>query len=1374
MPDTGRRTEKSATAEQAFKAFFERSPIAKIRYDAHGYPTDINSAAATLLGVADATAIAHISLFSTPRISDADKNKLSQGKATRYEQRYDFDEIKRRGDFLTTRSGVSFLDVHVIPISAQAGVIKEYIGEFVDITDRKDAEGEIASIAKFPEENPNPVLRLAPDGAVLFANEASKTLLQDERGSFDQLRGAIARTHRAGKVATLDLTVGTRDFLFTLVPLAEGYVNVYGTDISERTRAEDALREAHEEVQALNEELHSTNEELRVANQELEYRVQERTEELASMNEELRATNEELISTNDQLQHETAFRTEAEVVMRHHAERLEILNRIITLADKATDVRSYVKAILDIFVDQLGFDGAVLRFLNGDVVELYEARGLAPQKVAELQREAVTTPPLDHIYVGQPYFADDERNLPSSLSSATLAVGIPLIASGKVIGNFNLGGRNARSLSDTQKDALVAIGHEAGTVIARLQAENEALRRATMLDNANDAIVTWDDDDLITYWNDGAERLYGWARDEALGRNVHTLLQTTFPHSLKRIKSMLNKTGIWQGELTHVTRAGTTVVVESHMSRQQAGDRSGTTLEINADITSRKLAERQARAASLYARSLIEASVDPLVTISAEGKINDVNKATEDVTGYSREELIGSDFSSYFTEPSKADVGYKQVFAKGVVRDYPLAIRHKSGTITDVLYNATVFADERGNVQGVFAAARDVTDRKRAQRQVQAAARYARELIEASLDPLVTISADGKITDVNKATEEVTGYPRDELIGSDFSEYFTEPDKAREGYQQAFSDGVVRDYALAIRHKSGRVTDVLYNATVYEGEDGIVQGVFAAARDVTAQKHAEAALRESHERVEALNEQLHALNEELQKYSRGLEELVEERTVQLAKSEEEFRTLFDKSSIAQIRYDAKGLPIRMNNAAVTLLGVHDVGEISHRSLFSDRQVPQEDLDRLREGYPLHAEQVCDFPAIREGGLYPTTRSDVIQIDCYVLPLVNPAGTVVEGYLLQFVDITQRKKAEEALKASEQQYRTLVETANSAIFTLDTEGTITYVNEYGAGALGYTPDELIGQNVMVIVPETESSGRDMRPYIDDIVAHPDEHSASVNENITKDGKRLWFNWVNKALIDEEGHHIGHLTMGYDITEQIRAEDALRDAQRLAGIGETAAMIGHDLRNPLQGLQYIIDLQKMRFDRTPPEERDATDWRKAAESFDRIGEQIFYMDKIVGDLQDYARPLQPQVERISLSNLIEDVLEQVPHDSNVWITTSIKGIHIEADRHFMHRAFANLILNAVQALPEGGTVTITGSTTDHEVVVTIHDTGVGIPAEVQEKLFSPLVTGKAKGTGLGLAVVKRIIDAHRGTIEFASEEGNGTTFTVTLPVSSAKIS
>jgi len=251
--------------------------------------------------------------------------------------------------------------------------------------------------------------------------------------------------------------------------------------------------------------------------------------------------------------------------------------------------------------------------------------------------------------------------------------------------------------------------------------------------------------------------------------------------------------------------------------------------------------------ASQYARSLIEASTDPLVTISPEGKITDVNEASVKVTGVSRAKLIGTDFSDYFTEPEKARYGYKKVFEKSFVSDYPLTIRHKNGKLTDVLYNASVYKDDKGNVLGVFAAARDVTAQK-------LLSKYSLSLIEASRDPLVTINTEGKITDMNQATAKITGLTRKELTGTDFFDYFTEPQKAREVYQEVFAKSSVADSPLTLRHKDGKLTDVLFNGSVYKDDRGNVLGVVIVARDVTAQKKLERDVAEREKGLERLVE----------------------------------------------------------------------------------------------------------------------------------------------------------------------------------------------------------------------------------------------------------------------------------------------------------------------------------------------------------------------------------------------------------------------------------------------------------------------------------------------------------------------------------------
>jgi PAS domain S-box-containing protein len=187
------------------------------------------------------------------------------------------------------------------------------------------------------------------------------------------------------------------------------------------------------------------------------------------------------------------------------------------------------------------------------------------------------------------------------------------------------------------------------------------------------------------------------------------------------------------------------------------------------------------------------------------------------------------------------------------------------------MYNAALYRDEGGEVLGVFATARDISERKRAERAVRRASAYNRSLLEASVDPLVTIAGDGKITDVNNATEKATGLSRQELIGTDFSNYFTEPARARAGYQQVFREGSVQDYELEIRHRDGHTTPVFYNGAVYRDDQGDVVGVLAVARDITERKRAEAEIRKLNEdlerRVRERTAELEASNRELEAFA---------------------------------------------------------------------------------------------------------------------------------------------------------------------------------------------------------------------------------------------------------------------------------------------------------------------------------------------------------------------------------------------------------------------------------------------------------------------------------------------------------------------------
>ena len=236
------------------------------------------------------------------------------------------------------------------------------------------------------------------------------------------------------------------------------------------------------------------------------------------------------------------------------------------------------------------------------------------------------------------------------------------------------------------------------------------------------------------------------------------------------------------------------------------------------------------------------------------GKITFFSQRAFEITGFTPEELEkGLNMLSFVIpeERERAKENMKKSIAGEVRKDNEYTLFKKDGTTYPALVRTSPIISEN-KVTGLRGLVVDMTERKKTEDKILFASLYSRSLIEASLDPLVTISKEGKITDVNKATEVVTGCSREELIGSDFSVYFTEQEEARAGYRKVFTEGLVKDYPLAIKHKSGRITNVLYNAAIYRNPQGEIEGVFAAARDITERKKTEEALSQERNKLESV------------------------------------------------------------------------------------------------------------------------------------------------------------------------------------------------------------------------------------------------------------------------------------------------------------------------------------------------------------------------------------------------------------------------------------------------------------------------------------------------------------------------------------------
>lgn len=298
----------------------------------------------------------------------------------------------------------------------------------------------------------------------------------------------------------------------------------------------------------------------------------------------------------------------------------------------------------------------------------------------------------------------------------------------------DLKARGTLSDDDSALDGVMAgvniLGEELEAAVAENKKAKESLLQAldyarTLIRSSPDGILAVGRDLRITEWNLLMEQMFGKLREQAIGLALDEIPFMLETGEAARVRAGLDGQSIQQREFPYrIPGADKERFFESLMAplRNHTGPIHGAVLRIR-DITERKWADEQLRRASLYARSLIEAGLDPLVTISVEGKIMDSNAAATRGTGVPRELLIGSDFSEYFTDPDRARAGYQEAFTQGVVRNYPLTMRHVSGKLTEVLYNASMYHTEKNEVAGVLAVARDISERKRAEQAEELARR---------------------------------------------------------------------------------------------------------------------------------------------------------------------------------------------------------------------------------------------------------------------------------------------------------------------------------------------------------------------------------------------------------------------------------------------------------------------------------------------------------------------------------------------------------------------------------------------------------------------------------------------------------------------------
>ncbi|MGZ4924855.1 MAG: sensor histidine kinase [Halobacteriota archaeon] len=256
--------------------------------------------------------------------------------------------------------------------------------------------------------------------------------------------------------------------------------------------------------------------------------------------------------------------------------------------------------------------------------------------------------------------------------------------------------------------------------------------------------------------------------------------------------------------------------------------------------------------------------------------------------------------------------------------------------------------------------------------------------------------------------------------------------------------------------------------------------------------------------------------------------------------------------------------------------------------------------------------------------------------------------------------------------------------------------------------------------------------------------------------------------------ERRHLEEQLTQYSEHLEELVAQKTaeLKRAERLAAVGQMAAMVGHDFRSPLQAILNTTYQGRKQVDLIDAslEPTEAPLTQQLRDGFDKLNEQVTYMNVMVTDLLDFAQTPKPKIVRVRVEQLVEDALRLVAAPANVAVERRLDPslLAIDVDPFLMQRVLTNIIANACQAMPEGGTLSITTESNGQSASIEVRDSGIGIPPENLGKLFEPLFSTKSGGVGLGLAIVQSIIKAHGGSITVTSTVGRGATFYITLPL------
>ncbi|HET9869557.1 MAG TPA: PAS domain S-box protein [bacterium] len=843
----------------------------------------------------------------------------------------------------------------------------------------------------------------------------------------------------------------------------------------------------------------------------------------------------------------------------------------------------------------------------------------------------------------------------------------------------------------------------------------------SLIENSHDVIYILDNEGQRVYESPSVEKVLGYKPGERVGRSVYEYIH---PEDHAGVRSVFEKLARAPGvayrlELRARHKAGGWRHVEVAITNLLEDPAVRGWVVNFWDITELKRATEIVEKQEQYYRALTEKTHELVLLLDREAVIRYTTPSIQKILGYALADRIGKNFLELVHPEDlyRAKEIFTQTYlSTGRTMAAEFRARHRDGSWRFLEASVTNLFNHPA-VEGMILNARDVTERKKADMALRDRERYFRALTENAYDVVYVIDRDGKRFYESPSTERVLGYRPGDRDPTKTFEYLHPDDQeaGRAAFRRALeAPGVPVGVELRTRHKDGRWIDMEVVATNLVDVDS-VRGVVVNCRDITERKRVEEEMR---------------------------------------RSEEKFRNLIENSRDVIAVVDREGRTFYVSPSIRPVMG-YGPGEWIGRDFLE--LIHPEEREAARRGF----EQLKGAPG---GALSAQVRARhqdgswrLVDVSCTNL-LEDPT---VGGVVFNYRDVTERHAAEEALRKSEENFRSLIEKSPDAMI-VHTEERIHYVNEALLWMLGYgTPAELVGRSPLAVVHPDDREAvlariRRLKPF--------EGYNPAQERRFTrKDGDFVDVEVVSFSILFEGRPMV--VAIARDLTDRKTTEQALLKYERLGAIGEMAAGLAHEIRNPLSGIQMSAEYLQKKAGLSP----------EGVEQIRNILDQTGRLRQLVDDTLDHSRDKSArELQLVDVMSLARTSLRlaQVQYGPNhnrfrvEW--------RVDWGRHFLRvnpyrvqQVLVNLILNAFQAMAEGGVLTLGCEKEEGWLRLSVRDDGPGIPDKDLARLFEPFFTTKTSGSGLGLSVSRKIAESHGGKIRVERLKPRGTVFTLELP-------